>query len=143
MITDDLSKTLQNEKMSAVSSQKCVNFTLKTSKGMLNKESFGLFFVRVKEKAEKLPVDELKLKHKGRKPNYPIVQYVDGHESSSSSYHPETAEDEFHQIFFDSLDHMKSAIEESFDQPSFQTYLELEELLLCAARGEIYINIKG
>ena len=43
MITDNLSKTLQNTKMSAVSSRKCADLTLKTFKGMRNMESFELF----------------------------------------------------------------------------------------------------
>ena len=141
MITDNLSKTLQNETMSAVSSQKCADLTLKTFKGMRNKESFDLFFQYVKEKAAKLPVDEPRLKHKRKKPNYSILQFLDGQESCSASYHPETIDVEFRQVFFDALDHVISAIKERFNQPSFQTYSKLEELLLHGAheaQEEIY-----
>ena len=101
-------------------------------------ESFELFFQYVKKRAEKLPVDETKLKHKRKKPNYSIIQFISGQESSSASYHSETVDDEFRQIFFEALDHIISAIQDRFDQPSFQTYSRLEELLLYASRGETH-----
>ena len=50
LITDNLSKTLQNEKMSAVRSQKCANLTSKTFKGMRNKEISDIFFNCVEER---------------------------------------------------------------------------------------------
>ena len=75
---------------------------------MRNMESFELLFQYVKKRTEKLPVDEPKLKHKRKKLNYSIIQFFDGQESSSESYHPETVDYEFRQIFFDALDHIYS-----------------------------------
>ena len=58
-----------------------------------------------------------KLKHKQKKPNYSIMQFINGQERSSASYHTETVDDEFRQIFLDALDHIISAIQDRCDQP--------------------------
>ena len=92
----------------------------------------------MKEKAEKIAIEEPKLKHKRKKPSYSNVQLVDGFQSNDIPYHPDTVDDEFQQVFFDALDHIISAIDERFNQPSSQTYSKLEELLIYAARGEKY-----
>ena len=107
-------------------------------KSTRNIESFELFFQYVKKRAEKLPVDELKLKHKRKKPNYSIIQFIDWQKSSSESYHPETVDDELPPIFFDALDHLIAAIQDRFDQPNFQAYSRRVELLLHASRGETH-----
>ena len=58
---------------------------------------------------------------------------MDGQETTSEAHHPATAEVEFRQIYFDTLDHITNAIEERFDQPSFKVYANLEELLVKGA----------
>ena len=136
-ITDNLSKTLQSEKLSAVSSQNLARLTLKTLQNMRTEEDFNLFFDLVTEKANKLPVDEPKMKRKRKIPKYSILQYVDGQETTTEAYHPLTVEDEYRQIYFDALDHITNAIEERFDQPSFKTYANLEELLMKGAEDKL------
>lgn len=142
-ITDNLSKALQSEKLSAVSSQNMASLTLKTLQNMRTQEDFELFFNLVTKQAEKLPVDEPHLKRKRKVPKYSILQYLDGQETTSEAHHPATVEDEFRQIYFDALDHITNAIEERFDQPSFKAYANLEELLVKGAinqTSEVGIN---
>ena len=51
-LTGNLSKTLQKEKMSAVSGQRLANLTVQTFQTMCNTESFKLFFETVVKKAK-------------------------------------------------------------------------------------------
>ena len=131
-ITDNLSKALQSEKLSAVNSQSMASVTLKTLQNMRTQD-FELFFNLVTKQAEKLPVDEPHLKRKRKVPKYSILQYLDGQETTSEAHHPATVEDKFRQIYFDALHDITNAIEERFDQPSFKAYTNLEKLLVKGA----------
>ena len=142
-ITDNFSKALQSEKLSAVSSQNMASLTLKTLQNMRTQEDFELFLNLVTKQAEKLPVDEANLKRKRKVPKYSILQYLDGQETTSEAHYPANVEDEFHQFYFDALDHITNVIEERFDQPSFKAYANLEELLVKGAinqTSEVGIN---
>ena len=55
-LTDNLSHTLQKEKMSALNGQRLANVTLQTLQGMRTSHDFDLFFEPVKKKAAKLHV---------------------------------------------------------------------------------------
>ena len=44
--------------------------------------------------------------------------------------YPVTAQDYCRRIFFEAIDVMMNAIEQRFDQPSFDTYAEMESLLI-------------
>ena len=92
-ITDNLSKVLQSEKLSAVSSQNMASLTLKAMQNMRTQEDFELFFNLPTKQAEKLPVDEPHLKRKRKVPKYSILQYLDGQETTSEAHHPATVED--------------------------------------------------
>ena len=51
-ISDNLSKTLQEKKMSAISGQRLARATLSTIEAMRNDESFDMFYEHVLKKAE-------------------------------------------------------------------------------------------
>ena len=53
-MTDNLSKELQKEKMSAVSGQSLASLTAKTIQSMRNNSDFDLFYQTVSKKAEKI-----------------------------------------------------------------------------------------
>ena len=57
-LMDNLSKTLQKEKMSALSSQRLANLTIETIQGMRKAEDFKLFFDLVKQKAKRYEVED-------------------------------------------------------------------------------------
>ena len=44
--------------------------------------------------------------------------------------YPVTAQNYYRQIFFEAIDEMINAIDQRFDQPSFDTYAEMESLLI-------------
>lgn len=140
-LTDNLSKTLQQEKMSALNGQRLANLTIKTLQGMRKAEDFKLFFESVIQKAKKLNVEEASLPRKRRKPKYSILHYVKGHEEASrntEAFHPATAEDHYRIIFFDAIDTVIMAIKDRFEQPSFQFFSTVEQLLLKAINSEPY-----
>jgi len=140
-LTDNLSKTLQKEKMSALNGQRLANLTIQTLQGMRKEEDFKLFFASVKQKAKSLDIEEATLPRKRRRPKYSILQYVQGHEEASrktEAFNPETAEDHYRIIFFDAIDTVIMAIKDRFEQPSFQFFSSIEQLLLKAINGDPY-----
>ena len=82
-LTDNLSKTLQSHKISALSGTRNAELTKKTFETMRNDESFVLFYETTVRKAEKHDfIQEPSLGRKPRKePNYSILQYLDGNAS--------------------------------------------------------------
>ena len=50
---------------------------------------------------------------KRRRPNYSILQYVDGCAASGSAHYPETAEDMYRSLYFEVTDFLASTIEGS------------------------------
>ena len=140
-ITDNLSKTLQKEKMSALSSQRLANLTIQTIQGMRKAEHFKLFFDLAKQKSKRYDVEDPILPRKRRKPKYSILQYVDGHEEASrdtEAFSPSTAEDHYRFIYFEAIDTVVMAVKERFEQASFKLFSSIEQLLLKAVNGESY-----
>ena len=112
LITDNLSKTLQKEKMSAIGGKELAGFTVKTLKNMRNDLDFKLFYEKIEMSASK--IDEVStpmLPRKRKKPNYSILQYVEGNpKPTGEAYHPENAYDHLKQIYFEALDAIVNAI---------------------------------
>jgi len=52
--------------------------------------------------------------------------------------HPQSPKDLYRRFYFEALDLVISAINSRFDQPGYQTYKNLQELLLQAAHGQDY-----
>ena len=68
--TDNLSKALQNENMSAVSGHRLALLTEETLENMRNETSFKLFFDLVVKKAADIPkIDDPALPRKRNRPN--------------------------------------------------------------------------
>ena len=88
-LTDNLSKTLQKERMSALSGQRLANLTVETLEGMRTSESFDLFFESVKKKATKLEVEEPTLPRKCCR-----SKFVRGHEEkaqNTEAFYPQSS----------------------------------------------------
>ena len=140
-LTDSLSKTLQKEKMSALSAQRVAKLTLATIEGMRNEESFHMFFKTIEKKAMAIPdIETPVLPRKRRRPNYSMLHFVSGGKDigETAAHHPETVEDYYRQIFYEAVDSITLAIKTRFDQQSYQVYLNIEQLLLRAIRCEPY-----
>ena len=142
-LTDNLSKTLQKEQMSALQGKKDADLTVQTLEGMRNEEHFKLFYDTVKKKAENLDVEEPTLPRKRRRPNYTRLHIIDGHEQTSrttEAFHPETPADFYITIYYDALDTVINAIKDRFTQPSFEFFCSIEQLLIKAINLQPYEN---
>lgn len=137
-ITDNLSKTLQKEKMSALKGKELADLTVKTFEGMRNERDFNLFYEKTKSSASKIEaVSAPTVPRKRKRPNYSILLYVTGNpEATAPHYHPQTPYDHYKPIYFEALDSIVAAIKERFDQPAFKTFMEAEQLFLKAIKKE-------
>ena len=130
-ITDNLSKTLQKQSLSAVEAQTLAEMTVKTLKNMRTDEAFVLFFKLVKQLSVRTDTAEPSLPRKRKAPKRFEVGEGDG-------YHSSTVEEHYRRQYFEALDHTISSIQERFDQPGYDIYRNLEVLLVKAANREAY-----
>ena len=129
-LTDNLSKTLQSEKLSAVSGHRLALLTKDTLINMRNEESFKMFYGVILKKAANHPqIEHLTLPRKRKRPNYSILNYVEGH-SSAEGHHPATVEDHYRCLYYNAVDSIVQALMPHFDQPSFKAFCAMEQLLL-------------
>jgi len=130
--TDNLSITLQKEKMSAISGKELADLTNKTMQGMRNDRDFDLFYETVTKSAKSMDfVSSPTAPRKRKRPKYNILEFVEGNPSSSGeAYYPETAHAHFKAIYFEAIDVIVSSIKERFEQPAFKVFTEVEQLLL-------------
>ena len=127
--------------MSALNGQRLAKLTVETLEGMRTNESFDLFFESVKKKATKFDVEEPTLPRKRHRPKYSILQYVQGHEETArntKAFHPQSAAYHFRIIFFDALDNVVMAIQDRFQQPSYQFFSNIEQFLLKSINSDPY-----
>ena len=93
---------------------------------------FKLFYEKIETSASK--IDEVStptLPRKRKKPNYSILQDVEGNpKPTGEAYHPENAYDHFKQIYFEVLDAIANAINDRFDQPAAELFSQVEILFL-------------
>ena len=138
LITDNLSRTLQKEKMSAIGGKELAGLTVKTLKNMRNDRDFKLFYEKIETSASK--IDEVStpmLLRKRKKPNYSIIQYIEGNpKPTGEAYHPENAYDHFKQIYFEALDAIVNAINDRFDQSAFELFSQVEQLFLKSVKKQ-------
>lgn len=143
-ISDNLSKALQKEDMSALSGFNLAGLTIETFKDMRTDKCAKLFFDAVSKKALSHSfIDEPKLPAKRKRPNYrSIVDHmqIDGYPATGEPHHPETAEEYYRQQYFETLDLIISSVKDRFDQPVFVAFLKMEQFLLNAIKGKNFDN---
>ena len=89
-------------------------FGMLPCKLLINDESFYMFYELVMKKAESHKmVEEPKTGRKRTKPNYSILQYVDGYDKGEA-HHPTTPKDQFTQIYFEAIDYFIASLKERF-----------------------------
>jgi hypothetical protein len=131
-MTDNLSKSLQATKMSAIKGRKSADLVITTLKDIRKDNHFQSFFTTVQKAANSTKeIDQPSLPRKRKRPNYSILQYVTGYEGpASNAYHPETTEEYFKQMYFEALDAIVNAMEDRFEQPALKKFMNVEELFL-------------
>ena len=134
---DKLFQTLQDVKMSAVSSKRLVMLTVDTISSLRNDESFNALYDTCLKEAEKIPTIGAPLLKRNRKyPKYSILHHVEGCQSNSQGHHPNSPRDHYRQEFYNAVDVLLSSVRDRFDQPSFLVFEKLESLLVKALKGE-------
>ena len=86
-------------------------------------------------KAEALDVDEPTLSRRRRPPSR-----IDDYYGKAPPEFPADVISHYQRIYFESLDCIISAIRDRFDQVDYRIYVQLENLLLKAAKGDNFIK---
>ena len=130
--TDNLAKSVQGKKMSAISSKRLANLTISVLKSIRNEQSFDNFFDVVLAKAKAIPfIRDPELGRNKKDPaRYSIMFYLHGFEQSTPNFSPSSPREAYRIKYFESLDNLINALEERFNQPSFIAFENLESFLL-------------
>ena len=105
-LTDNLSKSLQSKKMSAISGQNLARLTIAAIESMRNDRDADNFFKYVKkEQAAFYPsIEESRLGRKRNNPTYSRIGYLDGYESSAEMYCYDDPSEHYRQVYFEVID---------------------------------------
>ena len=129
--TDNLSKTLQSPSLSAADGQQLAQLTCNTLERLRNQECFSLLWSKVSGMQEKLHIDEAVLPRKRKAPQ----RYEVG---DGQGTFLETVQDYFRTEYYVVIDAALACTRQRFNQPGYQTYCRLENLLVSAANGKDY-----
>ena len=104
-ITDNLSKTIQGESMSAIESQEVAGLTIKTLESMRSESNADAFYETTKIKAERYKfIEAPSLPRKRKAPNYKTLEQfytIDGLSSTAEAYHPSNPKVHYRIIYFE------------------------------------------
>ena len=115
-LTDNLSKTLQKEKLSAVEGKSVAMKIVQTFKSMRNEQSADLFFEKVSKKSSSFDfIQKPILPRKRRNPNYKTMNdyfRADGRleDKTTEAYYPATAKQHYRGLHYEVLDAILNAI---------------------------------
>lgn len=129
--SDNLSRTLQSSHVSAAEGQRIAAMSVKTLQLMRTEENFKMFWSNVTSKSRDFDIGDPVLPRKRKVPR----RYDMG---TGEGDHPERVEDFYRVIYFEALDLITNSIQNRFDQPGYQTYSKLENLLIKAANKQDY-----
>ena len=128
--TDNLSKGLQHEVLSASEGQTMALLTLETLSKFRSDESFDVFYEDVKAKAETVDVTE---------PTMPRKRKMSKRFQMGGAEHffPQSERDMYRQQYFEAMDFIViNCVRNRFDQPGYRVLRHVEELLLKSVRSD-------
>lgn len=127
--SDNLSATLQRPNICAADAQRTAKLVIETLRRIRSEEHAQSFFERVKTEAFRLGIDEPEpcLPRRKKTPR----RFDEG---ASPHYH-ETAASHYRAQYYAAIDTVVSTIEDRFDQPDYQIYVNLGQTLLNGATG--------
>ena len=128
-ITDNLSKTLQKQSLSAAEGQSVAELIVKTLKSMRTDENFTAFFDLCNCFCERTNTNLPILPWKRKAPRRFEIGTGEGSHSA-------TFEDHYCQVYFEVLDLAIAGISNRFNQPGYIIYNSLESLLVSASNNE-------
>ena len=131
--TDNLSKSLQRTDISAEEGQFLCKLAVKTFESEKNTESFELFWENCLTyvKSNSKDIQEPLVRRARKRPR----RYD---ENNSNSHFRQNAKDHYRQHYFEALDTVRNCIKDRFDQPGYQTYKRLQQLLFKFANSQDY-----
>ena len=132
-ITDNLSKTLQSQSMSAVETQHIAELTVKTLQGMRTDDMYKTFLDFATKTSTDLGVAEPVLP----RPRKVSRRLDDG---ASQCYQSSSVQEHYSRLYYEAMDLAKTSIKDRFDQPGFHMYRNLETVLVNAANKKEYIE---
>ena len=127
--TDNLSRTLQHKELSASESQELARLTVATLQTLRNDESYELFWKQLEIERSSFEVEEPTVPRKSK-----VLRRIHDEESVGNYY--DSPKDHFRVHYFEALDLATNCIKSRFDQMGYNTYKNMQELLLKAIRGE-------
>lgn len=127
--TDNLTTSLQQKSLSAARGQRLASLTIQVLESLRCEKEFSALFARGCQEQRPYEVSEPVLKRRHCAP----CRFEVG---EGEPEFPQTPQEYYRRIFYEALDHILLAIREWFDQPGYQTYQKLEELVFKACRGE-------
>ena len=135
-MTDNLSKSLQSTKMSALKGKTSANLVIETLGNMRNDEDFMYFYEMITKASKLIPVmNPPILPRKRKRPNYSILQYAVSYEGQeNNAYYSSTPYDYYKLVYFETLDAITNAITDRFGQPALKRFINVEEMLLKAIK---------
>ena len=138
--TDNLAKSVQGKKMSATSSKRVVDLTIKVLQSIRDDLHFNSFFDVVQKKAESISfIRDPKLGRKTKDPaHYSILNYLHGFEQTDQGFFPSSPRESYRIKYFEALDCLINALQERFNQPSFVAFEKLESFLTKSLSGEAH-----
>jgi len=123
--TDNLSKTLQHQSLSAAEGQIVADMVIRTIKKLRDEDSFDLFWLKVLKMSESLDM-EPQLPRQRKRPR----RLEDG--LADAEFHDDVKA-YFRQQYFEAIDLIVNCIQDRFQQPGYMLYSHLEQLLLKAS----------
>lgn len=117
--------------MTASEGQQIADLTCKTLIRIRNSDAFDHFWDKVLGLQRKYGIDDARLPRRKKIPRHLEI-------GSGESFYPSTVKEFYSQQYFECLDFVSNAIKDRFDQPGYKTLQQLENLLIKAARGELY-----
>ena len=97
--------------------------TLKAIESIRSDDNFTLFWEKTAKNARDVSVDEPHLPRRRRMPNRFEAR------NAPAEFHDDI-KTHYRQIYFESIDHLVSAISSLYDSPDFNLYMQSEQLLL-------------
>lgn len=129
--TDNLNQTLQGTQMTAVDAQVISRACVTTLQSLRSEDEFNLFWAKVNQFVTKHNVEAPCLPRRRN----PSIKHMLG---KAPGEHPEKVEDDYRRKYYAVLDTVVSCIKERFEQPDYEIYSSLEQLLVKAAMSKSY-----
>ena len=117
--SDNLSKSLKHEHISAAEGQEVVKLTHDVLQSLRQPEQFKLFYQRVLRSQENLGISPPTLPRKRRAPSHLETGSAEGHFHAS-------LEDHYRQIYYEALDLVITSINARFDHLGYQVYRNVQ-----------------